>query len=211
MSSGATLFIAASAIAAVQPASAASVWILLIACGSIAAFAFVSLLLVTRQSKKAVAKEVAQRLAALKTLVTQSNSKIRRLDQQIIDQLRNLSTRGQQGFNMLKQIISVLEKRIVDVEKLLATQRMEDVFKAHAMLLSEVDNVGNGIDNLIFSENVLSLKPDQFEFAVDMMFAAVEADLARRQDESGHQPVFHIPRKRRFTIRGFLKVLGGES
>lgn len=190
-----------------------TVWALAGGCGLIAVLAFFAIFRLTRSSRKAVEQDVNQRLTEMKRLIAATRPRIQRLDSEIIDHMRMLSSRGTQSFNVLKQMLASMESRVSTVEKLLLTGNLPDLFRAQEILQQAIKSESDHYSSVIFSEAVLTLKPDQLASGLDAMVSAVERDLAEPRDENEEvddRPRF-VPRKRQFTIRGFIRAITGAT
>lgn len=192
------------------------VWILLLGCGGASLIIFLWLFRVTRRSSKQLRIGVEQQLFELRQVHVEAMKRINRLDVEIIDKLRSLSTKGSEAHSMAKQIIAKIAGRMTEVEKLLNAGTLDDLVKAQEILTSPIDNSGTQYDAIKFSDTLLTLQPDQFGFALQMMSDLVETDLNRPIEGSSqsHIPTVvaipHMDRQRKFTIRGFFKSLMGN-
>ena len=192
------------------------VWILLLVCGVTSIVLFVWILRLANQSKKELSREIADRHEALRQLYLETFKRVQKIDVQIIDRMRPLSSRGTEAHTMLRQMLTKIAHRLDDVERLRASGVTEDLVKAQTVLLGPIDNSGNTYDSLVFSETILTLQPDQFAFALEMICDFVERDLNRDPEAASPIPktidvdASRFARERKFTIRGFFKLLAGS-
>lgn len=187
------------------------VQILLVVCGVIAIVAFASLFFLTGRSKRRMESEVHQLVDELSDLVAQSQDRLRHLDSLIIDHLRALGPAAHQSYDVLKQTVNAMEQRAIDVRRLMGTGDFDDLLHAREILESPIENTGDHLSSVLFSSTILTLKPDQFAVALDLMYDTVVKDLSQpKTGDPKPSPIAQAPRKRRFTIRGFMRSLTGK-
>lgn len=185
------------------------VWVLIVICGFISVGAFLALWFLTKKSEREVKDDVRERLENLYTVVRQSRDRFAKLDAMVIDRMRTLSQKGSQSYSVAKAIVSTMEQRIEKVEKLLVSKTTDDLLRAQKLLHTPIENTGDSMSTVIFGDTILNLQPEQVELAIDMVLNAVEKDITRppgSASSSTHAAV-EPSRRRRFTIRGFLKSL----
>jgi hypothetical protein len=189
-----------------------TMFMLVVGCAVFSSFALIYLILSGRKSEQFLRAELERHLSYLKELIKQTRERIARLDGIVVGQMRGLSPRASLSFNIAKQFLAVLDRRVVRLEQHLASGGLEELTRGYELIQQAVDNVGTGLDSVIFSETVLTLKPEQFEFGIDTMLEVVESDLNNPTKQTkSNKPVEMHRRQRNYTIRGFLRSLSGTE
>lgn len=197
-----------------QSANPVVYWVLVGLVGLFGLGAFFAFFLLYRITKKSVfetEKDVRHRLDALRSLVSRAEMRLRRLDAAVISRMHSLPQRGSQAFNVLKQTIGAMRSRLVEVENLLATKRVDSLLKAQQILSSPLNTAGDQLNSVLFTETVVSLRPDQFELGLNVLFESVENALSSAaSNPDGSMKTQFAPRKRKFTIRGLINSFTGN-
>lgn len=185
---------------------------IIMVCIGVAGLAFFAALYFTGKSKKDARREIKIGLKEIYTVGTAVSERIESLDGKYLDSIGTLSQAANQNYSLAKQFLSLLERRVEKVNDLLSTRKIEDLFKAHKIITSPLENAGDHLSSLVFSTTILQLKPGEFELALNTMIDSVEKELyggkvAKSYSTSGYAG----QRKKRFTIRSFVQSITGEG
>jgi hypothetical protein len=189
-----------------------SVQLLLGIAVSVTVVAFLLVIYITRRSRSEARRVIREALAEIDDAVAFSSEKIRELDHRIIDTLFTLSEPAAENFSLAKQFLALMQRRAEKIEALVETKKLENLFKAHRIATTPLENTGDHLSSVVFSQTVLHLNPGEFRLAIEAMLNTVEKELGgtparsytKTIDASGH-------RRRRFTIRGFIETVSGEK
>jgi len=158
--------------------------------------------------KRGIRKRLEVELDELARLIGLAQGRLRKLDSQMVSDQRSFSPRGGEYYVVLKQLINALEQRGREIEQLLETGRGDSLYLADEIMHGPLENGSDGIDSTIFSELIVSLLPDQFQVAIDMLFDALEADLNRvHGDLPVEEWMGRKGRQRKYTIRRLMRSL----
>jgi hypothetical protein len=188
------------------------VYLVITVCIAVSALAFVAALYFTGKSKKDARRDIKIGLDEIYRVGNEMSQRIDSLDAKYIDSVGTLSQAANQNFSLAKQFLSLMERRVEKVNELVGTKRIEDLFKAHKIITSPLENAGDHLSSLVFSTTVLQLNPGDFELALKTMIDSVERELreghiAKSYSTSGYTN----QRRRKFTIRGFVQSITGEE
>jgi len=188
------------------------VYSIIMLCVGVAGVAFVAALYFTRKSKKDARRDIKIGLEEIYRVGNESSKRIEALDNKYIDSIGTLSQAANQNYSLAKQFLSLMERRVERVNDLTSTKRIEDLFKAHKIITSPLENAGDHLSSLVFSTTVLQLNPGDFELALTTMLDSVEKELcdgeiAKSYSNSGYSD----QRRRKFTIRGFVQSIKGDG
>jgi len=105
-----------------------------------------------------------------------------------------------------------MERRDEKIKELTSTKRIEDLFTAHKLITSPLENAGDHLSSLVFSTTILQLNPGDFELALKTMIDSVEKELSEGlMAKSYKTDGYSNQRRRKFTIRGFVQSITGEG
>ncbi len=181
-------------------------------CIATACFAFLAALYLTGKSRKDARRDIEEGLVNIDNVVNAAMQRIEKLDSQVIDTFQPLSSVGQENFSLVKQFVGLMQSRKAQVEELIDTGRLEDLFRAQKMITSPLENAGDHLTSVVFANTVLHLEPSQFHVALDTMLTSVEGELAGNPNVVNTRMKENFgPRKRKFTIRGFIQSVTGEN
>jgi len=184
----------------------------IVACIGIAGLAFISALYFTSKSKKDARTDIKTGLDEIYRVGNEFSKRIDALDRKYIDSIGTLSQAANQNFSLAKQFLSLMERRVEKVNELTSTKRIEDLFKAHKIITSPLENAGDHLSSLVFSTTVLQLSPGDFELALKTMVDSVEKELTEGQTALSYSTAGYTnQRRRKFTIRGFVRTVTGET
>jgi len=189
-----------------------AIYYVLAICVAVTFIAFFTAIYLTSRSKSEARKGITLGLAEIDEVAPAALARIQQLDESIVDSLRTLSPLASENFSLARQFIALMEARRDRVEELVASGRLEDLFRAYKLISSPLENAGDHLTSVVFAKTILHLLPGQFGVALDTMLTSVENDLAgntqveryRSKDEHGH-------RRRKFTIRGFIESVTGKD
>ncbi len=188
------------------------VYLIIMLCIGVAALAFVAALYFTGKSKKDARKDIKDGLDEIYRVGNEISQRIEALDSKFIDSIGTLSQAANQNFSLAKQFLSLMERRVEKVNDLVSTKRIEDLFKAHKIITSPLENAGDHLSSLVFSTTVLQLNPGEFELALTTMINSVEKELTEGKTAKSYSTAgYNNQRKRKFTIRGFVNSITGEG
>ena len=188
------------------------VYLIIIVCIGVAGLAFVAAIYYTRKSKKDARKDIKIGLEEIFRVGDQYNKRINTLDNKYIDSIGTLSQAANQNFSLAKQFLSLMDRRVEKVEELINTKRIEDLFKAHKIITSPLENAGDHLSSLVFSTTVLQLNPGDFELALKTMIDSVERELVEGKTAKSYSTDGYTnQRRRKFTIRGFVESITGNG
>jgi len=193
-----------------------SVWciryFIIMVCIGVAGLAFFAALYFTGKSKKDARRDIKDGLEEIYKVGGEISQRVKTLDSKYIDSIGTLSQAANQNFSLAKQFLSLLERRIEKVNDLVSTKRIEDLFKAHKIITSPLENAGDHLSSLVFSTTVLQLNPGEFELALKTMIDSVEKELSEGQTAKSYSTAGYTnQRRRKFTIRGFVKSITGDG
>ena len=188
------------------------VYFILMVCIAVAGLAFVAAIYFTNKSKKDARRDIKLGLDEIYRVGQNMSERIDSLDAKYIDSIGTLSQAANQNFSLAKQFLSLMERRVERVNELVATKKIEDLFKAHKLITSPLENAGDHLSSLVFSTTVLQLNPGDFELALKTMIDSVEKELKEGQTAKSYSNSgYASQRKRKFTIRGFVASITGEE
>jgi len=174
--------------------------------------AFIAALYFTRKSKTDARKDIKVGLEEIYRVGNAIGQRIDALDNKYIDSVGTLSQAANQNYALAKQFLSLMERRVEKVNELISTKRIEDLFKAHKLITSPLENAGDHLSSLVFSTTVLQLNPGDFELALTTMIDSVERELSEGLTAKSYSTAgYNSQRKRKFTIRGFMQSITGEG
>ena len=178
----------------------------------VAAMSFIAAIYFTRRSTNEARKDIKLAMDELYALGVKTADRMEQLENHYRDSIGSLSPAATQNFSLAKQFLAMIERRAEKVEELLSTKKLEDLFKAHKLVASPVENAGDHLSSLVFASTVLQLQPSELAVAIDAMMTSVEGELFQgKKAMSFKSDGYNTGRKRKFTIRGFIQSVTGEN
>lgn len=189
-----------------------TIYYILAMCVCVVVITLLAALYFLQRSRAESKKAIKIALKEINQVATESGERIQKLDQRIVDSLLKLSPVAAENFSLAKQFLNIMGRRRDTIMDLLETRKLEDLFQAHKIATSPLENAGDHLSSVVFASTVLQLQPGQYKIAMDTMLNSVEDDLGGRPpmaqfrgiDATGH-------RRRKFTIRGFIQSVTGKE
>ncbi len=188
------------------------VFTIIVACIAVTSIAFIAALYFTTKSKKDAKNDIKTGLEEIYRVGNAAAERINQIEHAHLDAIGTLSPAATQNYSLAKQFLSLMERRAEKVGELKRSGKIEDLFKAHKIITSPLENAGDHLSSLVFSTTVLQLNPGDFELAFTTMLDSVEKELKEgRTAKSYRTDGYSNQRRRKFTIRGFVQSIVGEE
>jgi hypothetical protein len=188
------------------------VHVILLLCIGVAGLSFVAALYFGRRSKKDALRDIKTGLKEIYDVHKKASLRMEDLEIAYSRGIAGLSSSATLNYSLAKQFLGLMERRAERVEELLTSNRLEDLFKAHKFITSPLENAGDHLNSIVFSTTILQIKPGEFSLAIDTMLDSVEHELTYGKRASSYHPEgYDSGRKRKFTIRGFVRSVKGDG